>query len=69
MYGADNPVEKLDCIGHVGKRMFHALENIKKSNKGKLSDGRYVGGGKGRLTSGPNGAISCLSELYRNAIR
>ena len=32
-YGDNNLVEKVDCIGHVGKRMFRALENIKKARK------------------------------------
>ena len=65
----DDLVIKLDCIGHVGKRMFKALDKLKKSTKGKLADGKFVGGQKGRLTSGPKGAISYISELYRNAIR
>ncbi|KAJ8032104.1 hypothetical protein HOLleu_25526 [Holothuria leucospilota] len=62
-------VEKLDCIGHVGKRMFRALDNFRKENKGKLSDGKTVGEGKGRLTAGQKGVVGRLSELYRNAIR
>ena len=65
-YGDNNLVEKVDCIGHVGKRMFRALENIKKSHTGRLSDGKFIGGGGGRLTSGPNGVITCMSQLYRN---
>ena len=31
--------------------MYRALDNIKKSNKGKSSNGKYVGGGNGQLTS------------------
>ncbi|KAJ8034121.1 hypothetical protein HOLleu_20831 [Holothuria leucospilota] len=71
IYGdsAGEAVEKLDCIGHVGKRMFRALDKIKKETKGKLADGKTVGGGKGRLTGGQNGMVGKLSELYRNAIR
>ena len=68
-YGDNNLVEKVDCTGHVRKRMFRALENIKKSHKGRLSDGKFIGGGGGRLTSGPNGVITRMSQLYRNAIR
>lgn len=65
----EDKVVKLDCIGHVSKRMYRALDNVKKSNKGKLSDGKYVGGGSGRLTSTAGGAISRLSDMYRNSIR
>ena len=49
--------------------MFRGLENLKKSHKGKLSDGKYIGGGAGRLTATADGSIARLSELYRNAIR
>ena len=59
-------VEKLDCIGHVGKRMHRALTTVRLATKGKLSDGKPVGGRKGRLT---DPVIKRLSELYRNAIR
>ena len=59
-------VEKLDCIGHVGKRMFRALENVRTTTKGKLADGKYVGGGSGRLTKA---VITRLQDFYRNAIR
>lgn len=52
-YG-DNVI-KLDCIGHVGKRMYRNLENVNKPNKGKLGDGKFIGGGSGRMTSGPKG--------------
>ncbi len=62
----DERVQKLDCIGHVGKRMSRALVSIKNATKGKLTDGKSVGGKKGRLTEP---VISRLSDLYRNAIR
>jgi hypothetical protein len=45
--------------------MFRAIETIRKSTRGKLSDGKSAGG-KSRLS------IACstkLSEYYRNAIR
>ena len=59
-------VEKFDCIGHVGKRMYRALNGIKTSTKGKLLDGKPVGRRKGCLTEP---VVRRLSELYRNAIR
>ena len=68
-YGDNDKVVKLDCIGHVSKRMYRALENLKKSTKGKLSDGKFIGGGAGRLTATAGGAIPRLADLYRNAIR
>ena len=52
-------VEKLDCIEHVGKRMYRALNGIKTTTK---PDGRR----KGCLTEP---VVRRLSELYRNAIR
>ena len=30
------PVEKEDCINHIAKRMFNALDNLKKSNKSQI---------------------------------
>lgn len=69
-YGADFQLEKLDCIGHVGKRMYRAVHSLRKaSTKQVLKDGGKVGGKSGRLTAGPKGAVTRLSELDRNAIR
>ena len=42
-------VEKLDCVGHVQKRMGKNLLKLKEETKGKLRDGKTIGG-KGRLT-------------------
>ena len=42
-------VEKMDCVGHVQKRMGKHLMNLKATNKGKLADGKAIGG-CGRLT-------------------
>ncbi|GFT04162.1 uncharacterized protein TNCV_3154161 [Trichonephila clavipes] len=43
-------VEKLECVGHVQKRMGTWLRNILKMSKGiKLSDGKNISG-RGRLT-------------------
>ncbi|GFX42846.1 uncharacterized protein TNCV_5072101 [Trichonephila clavipes] len=44
VYG-DIEVEKLECVGHVQKRMGTRLRNILKTNKGiKLSDGKNISG-------------------------
>ncbi|GFW55616.1 uncharacterized protein TNCV_120001 [Trichonephila clavipes] len=49
VYG-NTEVEKLECVGHVQKRMGTRLRNILKTSKGiKLSDGKNISG-CGRLT-------------------
>ncbi|GFT56318.1 uncharacterized protein TNCV_2468261 [Trichonephila clavipes] len=49
VYG-NTEVEKLECVGHVQKRMGTRLRNILKTSKGiKLSDGKNISG-RGRLT-------------------
>lgn len=58
-------VEKLDCVGHVQKRMGKHLLNLKSRIKGKLADGRPIGGA-GRL-SDPK--IKKLQKDYGHAIR
>jgi hypothetical protein len=35
---------KLDCIGHVQNRLGTALHELKKKTKGKLADGKAIGG-------------------------
>jgi hypothetical protein len=45
----DGKVENLDCVGHMQKCMGKHLMNLKANTKGKLDDGRTIGG-KGRLT-------------------
>lgn len=53
VYGADpdDQVEKLDCVGHVQKRLGTALRNLKVQYRGrKLSDGKTIGCAR-RLTS------------------
>lgn len=50
--------------------MYRALDNLRKAQgKNVLKDGTTVGGKAGRLTTGPTGAVTRLSELYENAIR
>ena len=48
VYG-DIKVEKLDCAGHVQKRMGKHFLNLKSTTKGTLADGHTIGG-HGRLT-------------------
>lgn len=67
MYG-EIKVEKLDCVGHVQKRMGKCLLNLKSSTKGKLDDGHSIGG-RGRLTETKGKAIAevlrpCNSPEY-----
>lgn len=58
-------VYKMDCIGHVQKRLGKHLRTLHKAG-GKLSDGKSVKGSSGRLTEG---VIDRLQKYYGNAIR
>ncbi|KAJ4427574.1 hypothetical protein ANN_25222, partial [Periplaneta americana] len=59
-------IEKLECVGHMQKRMGRRLRNLKKEMKGKkLSDGKSLGG-PGRLTEAE---IDKLQTYYGLAIR
>ena len=58
-------VIKLDCVGHVQKRMGKHLLNLKARTKGKLADGKPIGG-RGRLT---DTKIKKLQKYYGLAIR
>ena len=50
-------IKKLECVGHIQKRMGNRLRNLRKSLKGtKLSDGKGIAG-KGRLRPGSNVAL------------
>lgn len=65
-YGPDVTIEKLECIGHVQKRMGTRLRTLKsKKGKSKLSDGKTIGG-RGRLT---DAAIKQITTYYGLAIR
>ncbi|XP_066929989.1 uncharacterized protein [Clytia hemisphaerica] len=58
---------KGECIGHVQKRVGTRLRKIKVSYKGrKLSDGKGIGRGKGRLT---DKIMNTLQNHYGMAIR
>ena len=64
-YGSDFEISKLDCIGHIQKRMAKRLMNLKSVTKGKLGDGKFIGG-KGRLT---DVMIKKIQRYYGLAIR
>lgn len=60
------PISKIECVGHIQKRMGARLRKRKADLKGKkLSDGKTIGG-KGRLT---DAVIDQLTVYYGNAIR
>ncbi|GFX69914.1 uncharacterized protein TNCV_2078941 [Trichonephila clavipes] len=65
-YGDDHLIQKIECVGHVQKRMGTRLRKFKLvHSKKKLSDGKTIGG-KGRLT---DSLIDKLAHYYGNAIR
>ncbi|GFU78067.1 uncharacterized protein TNCV_553201 [Trichonephila clavipes] len=65
-YGDDHLIQKIECVGHVQKRMGTRLRKLKLVySKNKLSDGKTIGG-KGRLT---DSLIDKLAHYYGNAIR
>ncbi|GFX99356.1 uncharacterized protein TNCV_1550201 [Trichonephila clavipes] len=65
-YGDDHLIQKIECVGHVQKRMGTRLRKLKLVyTKKKLSDGKTIGG-KGRLT---DSLIDKLAHYYGNAIR
>lgn len=65
-YGPDFNIEKLECVGHIQKRMGSRLRKLKqKMGKEKLEDGKTLGG-RGRLTFA---AISEIQNYYGLAIR
>ena len=59
-------IQKIECVGHVQKRMGKRLRDLKKNSKGKiLADGKTIGG-MNRLT---DKEINKMTEYYGNAIR
>ncbi|GFX39386.1 uncharacterized protein TNCV_3861091 [Trichonephila clavipes] len=62
-YGEDITVSKIECVGHVQKRMGTRLRKLKQMSS-KLSDGKSIGG-KGRLT---DRMIDLITTYYGNAI-
>ncbi|GFV68973.1 uncharacterized protein TNCV_3247471 [Trichonephila clavipes] len=66
IYGNEYPIEKLECIGHVMKRMGKRLRRLKAQLKGQiLSDGKFLSG-KNRLTEHE---IDNLQSYYGSSIR
>ena len=61
----ETKVIKLDCVGHIQKRMGKHLLTLKARTKGNLIDGKPIGG-KGRLT---DTRIKKLQRYYSLAIR
>ncbi|GFT41501.1 uncharacterized protein TNCV_3942611 [Trichonephila clavipes] len=65
-YDDDYLIQKIECVGHVQKRMGTRLRKLKLVySKKELSDGKTIGG-KGRLT---DSLIDKLAHYYGNAIR
>ncbi|GBN83517.1 hypothetical protein AVEN_266038-1 [Araneus ventricosus] len=65
-YGINTTIEKVECVGHVQKRMGTRLRKLKKRHeKEKIADGKTIGG-RGRLT---DELIKKLTTYYGNAIR
>lgn len=65
-YGPDFKIKKLECVGHVQKRMGSRLRKLKsKMSKIKLADDKTIGG-KGRLTEAN---INTIQLYYGLAIR
>ena len=65
-YGPDVIIEKLECVGHIQKRLGTRLRKLRSALKGKvLSDGKSIGG-RGRLT---DVAINTLQNYFGMAIR
>ncbi|GFU64614.1 uncharacterized protein TNCV_2682471 [Trichonephila clavipes] len=60
-YGDDHLIQKIECVGHLQKRMGTRLRKLKiVYSKKKLSDGKTIGG-KGRLT---DSLIDKLAHYY-----
>ena len=58
-------VEKLECIGHIQKRIGSRLRNVRTKHKETLSDGKRISG-RGHLTEK---LINKLQNLYGIALR
>ena len=59
-------IEKLECVGHVQKRLGTRLRNLKLTMKGKKREEGKTLDGKGRL---PDKAIDKMQTQFGNAIR
>ena len=66
VYGHDIKISKMECCGHVQKRMGARLRKLRKEKKNvKLSDGKPLSG-RGRLT---DAEINLLQNYYGQSIR
>lgn len=66
IYGELYPIVKLECVGHVHKRMRSRLRKLKDKMKGQvLSDGKRLSG-KNRLT---DAQIDRIQKYYGDAVR
>ncbi|XP_032242112.1 uncharacterized protein LOC116620586 [Nematostella vectensis] len=64
-YGAVN-ITKVECVGHIQKRMGGRLRRLKRDKKGqKLNDGKTIGG-RNRLT---DNLIDTFQRYYGKALR
>ncbi|XP_018494221.1 uncharacterized protein LOC108863949 [Galendromus occidentalis] len=65
-YGSEVEIEKLECVGHIQKRMGTRLRKLKTAFRGrKLEDGKPIGG-RNRPT---DETIDRIQSYYGNAIR
>lgn len=65
-YGPNTTINKLECVGHVQKRVGTRLRKLVQDNKGvNLSDGKKIQG-KGRLTAA---VINKLQNYFGLSIR
>ncbi|GBO37263.1 hypothetical protein AVEN_261938-1 [Araneus ventricosus] len=65
-YGINTAIEKVECVGHVQKRMGTRLRRLKKDMKRKKLADRKTIGGRERLT---DELMKKLATYYGNAIR
>ena len=62
----DYPVQKIECVGHVQKRVSTRLHNLVSCcGKRSLADGKIIGG-RGRLTGDQ---IKAITQYYGSAIK
>jgi len=63
---SDSKVMKLDCVSHIQKRMGKHLTNLRARTKGKLADGKPIGGQADRLKEESS---SCKSTKVSRSVR
>ncbi|XP_030849798.1 uncharacterized protein LOC100891291 [Strongylocentrotus purpuratus] len=69
-YGDAGEVKKYDCIGHVGKRMFNALDKFRKDGDHSASEKKMMRKGNGHLWgTSDTGTVGRMSRLYRTTIK